>query len=537
MTFGGAPCPSLWGYISETMADISNVLIKNKYWDPNIVFDPISKSIPPPLSLPEDIPFHSAKELAVPLPVDDEGKTDVYLDDTIGIAPDIENHVTRVSYAIPLAIHTLARPTNDNDIIPRKDIISIKKLMAEGQMSETKIVLGWLINTRTLSISLPLDKHKKWSKDIKDLLSSKRIKQKHLEVLIGRLDHTATVIPMLRHFLSRLRHALIRSTKHGWTSLSITEKTDLHLTISFLDMARDGISINNIVYRKPTKIYRSDASEFGLGGYNITSGEAWRFEIPIDCRLRTSLNSLEFIACMITIWVDILNNKIIQEDCILSQTDSTTANGWLRKSNFSESDDEVAQLTTARQLAKLVMNSRSCLYSQWFAGGENVVSDALSRDFHLSDSSLTHLIISNISYQVPFGLKICQLPQEIISWLTCLLRNLPFKEQWSKEPTQSKLSRGHDIKPTFPQSDCHMTGSSIPSHTIKNIGYSVHSLTHSEKIDLVLQKIIPPLNQSLLEPPWIMWHRPTSWLSEQTQDSTQTRELRSFYNDNLGDTM
>jgi hypothetical protein len=34
-----------------------------------------------------------------------------------------------------------------------------------------------------------------------------------------------------------------------------------------------------------------------------------------------------------------------------------------------------------------------------------------------------------------------------------------------------------------------------------------------------------------------MWHRPTSWLSEQTQDSTQTRELRSFYNDNVGDTM
>jgi hypothetical protein len=167
MTFGGAPCPSLWGYISETMADISNVLIKNKYWDPNKVFDPISKSIPPPLSLPEDIPFHPAKELAVPLPIDDEGKTDVYLDDTIGIAPDIEDYVTRVRYAIPLAIHTLARPTNNNDIIPRKDIISIKKLMAEGQMSETKIVLGWLLNTRTLSISLPLNKHTKWSKDIK----------------------------------------------------------------------------------------------------------------------------------------------------------------------------------------------------------------------------------------------------------------------------------------------------------------------------------------------------------------------------------
>jgi hypothetical protein len=74
-------------------------------------------------------------------------------------------------------------------------------------------------------------------------------------------------------------------------------------------MASDGISINNIVYRKPTEIYRSDASEFGIGGYTIVSGEAWRFELPVDCRLRTSLNSLEFIACLITIWVEILNNK------------------------------------------------------------------------------------------------------------------------------------------------------------------------------------------------------------------------------------
>jgi hypothetical protein len=157
-------------------------------------------------------------------------------------------------------------------------------------------------------------------------------------------------------------------------------------------MARDGISINNIIHRKPTKICRSDASEFGIGGYNIVSGKAWHFELPVDCRHRTSLNSLEFKACLITIWVDILNSKISQEDCILSQMDSATANGWLRKSNFSDPDDEVAQLMTARQLAKLVMNSQSCLYSQWFAGVDNVVSDALSHDFHLTDSSLTHII-------------------------------------------------------------------------------------------------------------------------------------------------
>jgi hypothetical protein len=70
--------------------------------------------------------------------------------------------------------------------------------------------------------------------------------------------------------------------------------------ISFLDMAMEGISINNVVFRKLDRIYRSDASEFGLGGYNLITRSAWRFELPIDCRLRTSLNSLEFLACLIT---------------------------------------------------------------------------------------------------------------------------------------------------------------------------------------------------------------------------------------------
>jgi hypothetical protein len=33
MTFGGAPCPALWGYISETLADVCNMLINNQHWN------------------------------------------------------------------------------------------------------------------------------------------------------------------------------------------------------------------------------------------------------------------------------------------------------------------------------------------------------------------------------------------------------------------------------------------------------------------------------------------------------------------------
>jgi hypothetical protein len=83
-------------------------------------------------------------------------------------------------------------------------------------------------------------------------------------------------------------------------------------------------------------LYCLDASEFGLGGYNLVSGNAWRFELPVHLCLRTFLNALEFVACVITIWIDIQLNNIPTESCILSQTDSSSAAGWLRKLDFSD---------------------------------------------------------------------------------------------------------------------------------------------------------------------------------------------------------
>jgi hypothetical protein len=95
---------------------------------------------------------------------------------------------------------------------------------------------------------------------------------------------------------------------------------------------------------------------------------------------------------MITTWIDVLSKNIDFETCILSQTDSSTAAGWLCKSNFADSGDEIVQTTTARHLATLTIESKCCLYSQWFLGDENAVSDALSRDFHLSNIELSNLI-------------------------------------------------------------------------------------------------------------------------------------------------
>jgi hypothetical protein len=65
--------------------------------------------------------------------VNNIGKADIYIDDTIGIALDMADNVQCVNAAIPLAIHTLSRPLDPFDEIPRNEIISQKKFLAEGR--------------------------------------------------------------------------------------------------------------------------------------------------------------------------------------------------------------------------------------------------------------------------------------------------------------------------------------------------------------------------------------------------------------------
>ncbi|MFN9982272.1 MAG: hypothetical protein ACK53Y_20260, partial [bacterium] len=147
----------------------------------------------------------------------------------------------------PLAIHSIARPVEPTDDIPRVDIISTKKLQAEGTFEEVKIVLGWQLNTRSLLISLPRDKHQKWSHDINKMISLRRSSYELLESIFSHLNHTAGILSMLRHFLGRLRHALFRSSNHKWTNFRLCEISDLHICLAMLDHAATGISINNIV--------------------------------------------------------------------------------------------------------------------------------------------------------------------------------------------------------------------------------------------------------------------------------------------------
>ena len=283
-------------------------------------------------------------------------------------------------------MHVTSRPHagNSEEPISRRNILSLPKLLAEGTPDERQIVLGWLIDTHLLLILLPKDKFSTWMADLLRFIRRQRCSHEELDTLIGRLNHTAAIIPLSRHFLGRLRERIDREAfRKATITFSQDEIKDLMLWKRLLVKAADGISLNLVVARSPSRVCWSDACPFGMGGYSA-SGRAWRIRIPPSSPLygHPKINNLlEFLAMVVNVWLEIEDSSD-DHHCILALGDNTSAIGWLfTSSKFpSSSLAHKAHLMVARQLATLVLKNDHCLASQHLKGELNVVADFLSFD-------------------------------------------------------------------------------------------------------------------------------------------------------------
>jgi hypothetical protein len=145
-------------------------------------------------------------------------------------------------------------------------------------------------------------------------------------------------------------------------------------------------------------------------------------------------------------------------------TDSTTSEGWLRKSNFIEDGEDPIQATIQIKVAHLhathYLLNEIREYSQWFRGADNNVVDALSRDNNRTDDELTQILRSHCSSQLPQHFEIVPLPNKIVSWLTLLLLWLPVKQQLVETHSTTKLGCGTDTQSTAKSLDSETTFSS-----------------------------------------------------------------------------
>jgi hypothetical protein len=91
LSFGGAPCPSEWGAILETICDLINTILTSNDWNPPKFFGSNSQHlIPPKCTLPDNVPFGIGRDLIVDIPINPCGTVDVYIDNFIGLTVDLE---------------------------------------------------------------------------------------------------------------------------------------------------------------------------------------------------------------------------------------------------------------------------------------------------------------------------------------------------------------------------------------------------------------------------------------------------------------
>ena len=157
-------------------------------------------------------------------------------------------------------------------------MIARNKLTAEGGLSETKMILGWLFNFRTLIVSLPDHKFIAWMVAIQKMVTSKCTTSKDLETTIGQMGHVGFVIPWVHHFLSPLCSLHFRSKNCCFITINEMCMKDLELMTGILTKAHKGIDMNLLAFCAPDRVYHSDLCPAGLGEYS-NQGHAWCFQI------------------------------------------------------------------------------------------------------------------------------------------------------------------------------------------------------------------------------------------------------------------
>ena len=379
--------------------------------------------------------------MAVNIPTSSLGRGDCYLDDIIKVYVGLKEVIRRHAASAPLALFVSMRPLSEAEPVPRKETLSLPKLEAEGTPSEIMVVLGWLLDTRRLLLRLPKDKFEHYSKEVQEILDQGSVNGKDLESMIGKFVHASYAVPLSRHYLDNFRlrlKSLKKTNPYQAQRLNKQELLDFELWLKIFAKAREGVSFNGLVYRKPTRMGFSDSCPFGLGGFTH-GGRGWRLKVSPHLSAYgkdISNNLFEFLGMAITIWLSLIEcrEQNLIDELILILGDNTCAISWIFKSGLNtKSMYRDAVLFIARKIAELVIESKNFIDSQHLPGVLNLISDWLSfegseriENGHAKinpiasdcpdNDVITHRILRSFPQLVPHDFKVCPLPDEILSF-------------------------------------------------------------------------------------------------------------------------
>ena len=447
LPMGWKNSPPVFCAATETSADLANIQLQKQNpkflphsldhhaarldfaRNPHLPLPTSNQSLPQPLQRDPSLPY-TGKHLKY---------VDVFVDDFIALMQGRQN-ASQVRSILMHAVDEVFRPNDYYDSLNRREPISLKKLrQGDCSWSTLKLVLGWIIDTVNMTISLPQHRQER----LADILTSipptqKRISAKKWHKVLGELRSMAIALPGARHLFSTMQHAL-----KAQLNQRISLKKGVHDSITDFKWMLKEISnrptrISELVPLPPSAFGYHDASGYGAGGAWIAAdhvdhrGETtnnpllWRFEWPDD--VKKALVSVENPKGTITnsdlelagglMHLDIAAQAYdIRERTVLSKTDNMATMFWSRKG--SASTDKVP----AYLLRLFGIHQRFHRYIPRYdyePGVINILADDASRLFHLTNSQF--LSYFNTSHSQPKSWRLVHPTSEITTAVLSALR-------------------------------------------------------------------------------------------------------------------
>lgn len=443
LPMGWANSPPIFSAATETSADLANEAIQRGDAPPShplddlaaTLDDPIPQLVPtdgcaarsnpasPAIASPHPTPSPTAApSSSTQLPIHDTERdpslpsssnhaayVDVFVDDFIALCQGDSNR-RRIRRILLRAVDQVFRPNDFHDDQFRREPVSLKKLK-QGDVSwnTIKTVLGWVIDTSTMTIQLPPHRVDR----LAELLASipktqKRIALRKWHKVLGELRSMSLALPGARNMFSQMQQALSNRCK---TRVSLTK--GVHQALDDFRWMHQDISsrptrIAELVPLLASALGYHDASGTGAGGVwfphqslnprthpSATPSHdpiIWRLQWPPDivANLVTDDNpagtitnsDLELAGGLLHLEA-IVQNFDVRERTILSKTDNLATLFWQRKGSATSSKPP------AHLLRLFGIHQRFHRYvprHDYISGSSNPMADDASRLFHLTDS-------------------------------------------------------------------------------------------------------------------------------------------------------
>lgn len=442
LPMGWTESPPYFCAVTETIADVANDrLLKGRRQRPHHL-DQLA-STPPPLPVPTPLlpPILPSTELQLlrnpHLPQRSRllAAIDVFVDDFVGIAQGTTRRLNHVRRVLMHSIDDVLRPLDHQDPPHAREPISVKKLrQGDASWSTVKNVLGWIIDSVAMTITLPERRLVRLA-ELLALIppSQKRLSLDKWHSLLGELRSMSLALPGSRGLFSSLQVALrtrenTRLRLHHGFHAALDDFRWLHT-----DLGHRPTRLQELVPATPSLVGAHDASGRGAGGVwlpslTVTPRSArvrtlgsnglvrrhrlrdrhpivWRTTVPrnVQSRLVTFANPAG----------DVTNSDLelggslfqqeaatqcydIRERTTKDCTDNLATMYWTRKGSTTSVGPPAHLLRVAsiHQRHHRYLNMKDFL-----AGTENRMADDASRLLHLTDHEfLTHF---NSTYPQP----------------------------------------------------------------------------------------------------------------------------------------